>query len=56
MTSTPSYCFDLRRLGFFETQSSPGLLYPVQPGFDRADLRDISNWFLSGGDSDLDYA
>jgi len=56
MTSTPSYCADLRRLGFFETQSSPGLLYPVQPGFDRPDLRDISNWFLSAGDSDLDYA
>ena len=56
MTSTPSYCADLRRLGFFETRSSPGLLYPEQPGFDRPELRDITNWFLSGGDSDLDYA
>jgi GNAT superfamily N-acetyltransferase len=56
MTSTRSYGADLRRLGFFATRSSPGLLYPEQPGFDRPDLRDISNWFLSSGDSDLDYA
>ncbi len=46
---------DLRRAGFLETGLSPGLLYPRQPGFDRPELQDLANWYLTGGDSDLDY-
>lgn len=46
---------DLERMGFLRTSASPGMQYPEQPGFDRPELRSLESWYLTGGDSDVDY-
>lgn len=55
LATDPVLRADLRRAGYIETPSSPGMLYPRQPGFDRPELQNIDTWYLTGGDSDLDY-
>jgi hypothetical protein len=46
---------DLAREGFLSTGSSPGFFVPRQPGLDGAGVLDPARWYLTGGDSDLDY-
>ena len=46
---------DLRASGFLTLKHSPGFLCPKHPGLDGPEVLNISNWFLSGGDCDLDY-
>ena len=46
---------DLDRAGYLRTGVSPGMQYPEQAGFERPDLRDARTWYLTGGDSDVDY-
>jgi GNAT superfamily N-acetyltransferase len=55
LASDPALTADLRRAGYIQHRTSPGMLYPRQPGFDRPDLQDIHTWYLTGGDSDIDY-
>jgi hypothetical protein len=55
LATDPGVLADLRRAGFLDTGRSPGFLYPVQPGFDRPELKEAGTWYLTGGDSDLDY-
>jgi GNAT superfamily N-acetyltransferase len=46
---------DLRREGFLRVRSSPGFFVPRQAGLDGPGILDPRCWYLTGGDSDLDY-
>jgi len=55
LTTDTAAAADLRACGFLALKASPGFLCPRQPGLDDAAVMTISNWFLTGGDCDLDY-
>lgn len=55
LTTDLATCADLRASGFLAIKASPGFLCPRQPGLDDARMMTVSNWFLTGGDCDLDY-
>jgi hypothetical protein len=55
LSSDPRTQTDLAAMGFLRTDASPGMQYPEQEGFDRPELRALESWYLTGGDSDVDY-
>jgi hypothetical protein len=55
LSSDPWTQADLARMAFLRSGASPGMQYPEQEGFDRPELRDLESWYLTGGDSDVDY-
>ena len=55
LTTDEATLDDLHASGFLALKSSPGFLCPRQAGLDDDRMMTVSNWFLTGGDCDLDY-